>query len=678
MIDKTTVQKHLKSYKNIFNVRWNSEKFKWEAIKCFQDNWDINATDFSSMLEASLAKTGNLLSCAQYFPAGMITIFAKQAPETVRSMFVNLFDDKKDLCERVDSFKKESKVLLEKYGDGAKNHYQKESAICTYLWLKFPDKYYIYKFSDIKNISSLFKTEYQFKKGDYNNNLVNYIKQYNELRSVICKDEELVEMFNSHISEDCYPDTELTTLTIDFGFYACNQEDKVYDGKQIESQGQIDSSRYGKNVFTDYNSLKSNAVQNIKWMNPIVEVLRELGGSASIHDVDDKLIEEYDITEEELSVKTATGAIKVLNDIAWSRNYLVEEGVLDSNSPRGTWTLSEVGEKIVISDRLAEMIIAKCNKKMLAKRNNKPIPIIDLSQFYNYILEEKEAYPKYGKNDFLSEVYMTSEQYDTLVGLLRNKKNLILQGAPGVGKTFAADRLAYSMMGEKDSTRVSFIQFHQNYSYEDFIMGYKPSENGFELKNGIFFKACITAKNHPDKDYFFIIDEINRGNMSKIFGELLMLIENDKRDKSLVLAYSGTPFTVPSNLYIIGMMNTADRSLAMIDYALRRRFSFFSMEPGFDTDGFKAYQQLLDNETFNDLIEQIKSLNTQIETDGSLGKGFCIGHSYFCGRSKETCSDEWMQSVVNYDIIPMLEEYWFDDDQKVKQWSTNLSEVFNG
>lgn len=673
MIDKTIVQKHLENYKKVFNARWKNEKFKWEAIKCFQDNWDIHAIDFSAMLKASLSK--NVLEAAKYFPAGMIVIFAEAEPETVRSMFINLFDENKNLCERVDSFKKESEILLEKYGNGAKNHYQKESAICTYLWLKYPDKYYIYKYSDIKNVSELFESNYHFKKGDYDNNIVNYIKLYDEIRDIVKDDEELIEMFNDIITNDCYKDSQLNTLTFDFCFYVSRQEDNSSDEDSVQNQIKTNNDA---NVFTDYASLKSNSTQNIKWLNPIVEVLRELGGSASIHDVDDKLIEEYDITEEELAVKTATGATKVLNDVAWSRYFLVAEGILDKDSPRGTWTLSEIGEKIVISNRLAEMIIAKSNMINLAKRNNKPIPIIDLTQFYEYIQEEKETYPKYDKNDFLSEVYMTSEQYDTLVGLLRNKKNLILQGAPGVGKTFAADRLAYSMMKEKDSSRINFIQFHQNYSYEDFIMGYKPTENGFELKNGIFYKACIAAKNHPDKDYFFIIDEINRGNMSKIFGELLLLIENDKRDKSLTLAYSGTPFSVPSNLYIIGMMNTADRSLAMIDYALRRRFSFYSMEPGFDTDGFKAYQRSLDNETFDDLIVQIKLLNSQIEADGSLGKGFCIGHSYFCGRSKETCTEEWMHSVVNYDIIPMLEEYWFDDTQKVKQWSTNLNEVFNG
>lgn len=270
---------------------------------------------------------------------------------------------------------------------------------------------------------------------------------------------------------------------------------------------------------------------------------------------------------------------------------------------------------------------------------------------------------------------MTEERYNILTVLLKNKKNLILQGAPGVGKTFAAKRLAYSMMGEKDESRIEWVQFHQNYSYEDFIMGYKPQEDGFKLTEGIFYQFCTSASKHPDKDYFFIIDEINRGNMSKIFGELLMLIERDYRGMPIKLAYSGKRFTVPENLYIIGMMNTADRSLAMIDYALRRRFSFFEMEPGFNSEGFKVYQKSLQNETFDALIEQVIALNREIKRDDSLGDGFCIGHSYFCGRKE--CTEEWMKSVVYYDIIPMLREYWFDDRQRVQHWEHLFSGVFD-
>jgi 5-methylcytosine-specific restriction protein B len=180
--------------------------------------------------------------------------------------------------------------------------------------------------------------------------------------------------------------------------------------------------------------------------------------------------------------------------------------------------------------------------------------------------------------------------------------NVILQGAPGVGKTFTAKKLAYAMMGEVDDSRIEMIQFHQNYSYEDFIMGYRPDGSDFKLTDGIFYRFCQTAANHPDKEYFFIIDEINRGNMSKIFGELLMLIEKDYRGTKATMAYSGMPFSVPENLYIIGMMNTADRSLAMIDYALRRRFSFFEIEPGFNSEGFSEYQKGFANETFDALI----------------------------------------------------------------------------
>lgn len=280
----------------------------------------------------------------------------------------------------------------------------------------------------------------------------------------------------------------------------------------------------------------------------------------------------------------------------------------------------------------------------------------------------------YTKSDFLDEVYMTENRYENLVAVLRNKKNIILQGAPGVGKTFAARRLAWSMMGEKDDSRIEFIQFHQNYSYEDFMMGYKPVEDGFELKHGIFYRFCQKAANQPDKEFFFIIDEINRGNMSKIFGELLMLIEKDYRGTKATLAYNGLSFSVPKNLYIIGMMNTADRSLAMIDYALRRRFSFFEVEPGFDSDGFIQYQNGLNNETLNELVSKVKDLNQEISLDKSLGKGFCIGHSYFCGR--DVCTEEWLHSIIDYDILPMLSEYWFDDANKLKRWENILHGVF--
>jgi len=284
--------------------------------------------------------------------------------------------------------------------------------------------------------------------------------------------------------------------------------------------------------------------------------------------------------------------------------------------------------------------------------------------------EENIKYTEYSDVDFLNEVYMDPDQYETLTDLLKIKKNLILQGAPGVGKTFIAERLAYSMIGMKDTERVTMIQFHQSYSYEDFIMGFRPSKDGFELVPGPFYEFCKKAEDDTD-DYFFIIDEINRGNLSKIFGELLMLIENDKREKKkLRLLYKNELFSVPKNVHIIGLMNTADRSLAMIDYALRRRFAFYEIEPAFDSVGFQTIIESSNEKRFAIIIKLIKELNKVISKDESLGDGFRIGHSYFC--IDEEITVEWLSSVINFEIIPLLNEYWFDEKSKIEDWANKL------
>ena len=298
-----------------------------------------------------------------------------------------------------------------------------------------------------------------------------------------------------------------------------------------------------------------------------------------------------------------------------------------------------------------------------------------LSLFAEDILEETSEqieikYPPYTKDDFLNKVYMDEDTYNTLTELLEAKYNVILQGAPGVGKTFAAKRLAYSIMGQKDTSRVAMVQFHQSYSYEDFIQGYRPSKDGFELVNGAFYKFCKEAEEDNERPYFFIIDEINRGNLSKILGELMMLIEKDKRGEKIKLLYSNEWFTVPQNVRIIGMMNTADRSLDLMDYALRRRFAFFDFAPAFSSEGFKNYLSEKDSPKLEKLIAAVESLNSTISTDESLGDGFRIGHSYFC--TDDEITDEWLKSVVEYEVIPLIKEYWFDEPTKVRDWSATL------
>lgn len=290
--------------------------------------------------------------------------------------------------------------------------------------------------------------------------------------------------------------------------------------------------------------------------------------------------------------------------------------------------------------------------------------------------------PPYDAQRFLESVYLSEERYERLTSLLSRKKNVILAGPPGVGKTFAARRLAYSVMGVADPSRVQTVQFHQSYSYEDFMMGYRPTEaGGFVLTEGPFYRFCDVARSDDqDRPYFFIIDEINRGNISKILGELLMLIEADKRGQELRLLYKNEAFSVPPNVHIIGMMNTADRSLAVLDYALRRRFGFFSMLPGFDTPGFNRWQRDLDSPALDRLVATIIELNLAIGDDPALGTGFAVGHSYLSSPPRddgdavdaEGAVQRWLRSVVEDELAPLLDEYWFDEPERALEWSNRL------
>lgn len=231
MFDKFRLKEVLVQYKKDFLPKhWKDEKYKWEAVKCFQDNWDVKAEDFADMLSRSLSKTYNLLASMNNFPARMITGFAKTAPEEVRAMYIDLFDETKEVYERINAFKMQSSILLEKYGNGAGQHYQYENAITTYLWLRYPDKYYIYKFGEVKAASDVLESDYRFKKGAYADNIRNFYKFYDEICEELKQDTELVNLFRSQLTSDCYPDPELKTLTFDVGFYISREYSKKDSG----------------------------------------------------------------------------------------------------------------------------------------------------------------------------------------------------------------------------------------------------------------------------------------------------------------------------------------------------------------------------------------------------------------------------------------------------------------
>ena len=661
-INENKLQEVITGYKKYFPEKIQYEIYKWKAVKRFQDTWDINATDFGKMFEKATALHGNLLSSRHHFPRGVIIDFCKSDPETVRNMFRFLFDESKPLFNRINAFISQSKNLLDKYLPG-KVHFQDINSISIYLWSMYPEKYYIYKFSELEATAETLDSNYVFTKGGGAVSYEMAIELFNNIRTAIQKDKEIRSMLDSVLTDDCYRDNNLNCMVIDIHYYISRYfnkqgtiintpmpnvkepmqtgdkhywwlvaNPKIWSIMGMKIGEEQDYSLYNenghkRNIFQNFLNAKAGDIvlgyesSPTKQVVCLLEISKENDGKSLYFKMTEKLPTPIDFS----TLKNTPG----LDNMEYMRNQ------------QGSFFKVTPDEFDIIMDLV---------------RGDNPLP-------------KKESNEAYNKSRFLDEVYVSYDDYDQLESLLLRKKNLILQGAPGVGKTFAAKRLAYALMGEIDDSRVMQVQFHQNYCYEDFVMGYKPNEDGgFELKNGIFYKFCKRAAADREHKYFFIIDEINRGNLSKIFGELLMLIENDYRDKPIQMSYRDELFSVPENLYLIGMMNTADRSLAMIDYALRRRFSFFEMKPGYENPAFMEYSKKLMDPKLNKLVNAIIELNKVIEGDDSLGSGFCIGHSYLCNLGAHYN----LENIVEYDIIPMLREYWFDNNDRFNQEAQKL------
>ncbi len=767
-------------YKLNFITRWEDEKYKWQAIKHYQETQSSEFDSFADKFLASTEKHFNLLSTGSYWqPRSMIGHFCNLCgDEEIATQFNMLYDESKDLKTRIqnfmDYFASEERIgkVSQNAGKALKTN-QDPRSVSVYLATEFPEKYYFYMPSIYDKAKEIF--DFQQPKGfSPVDKMLKYFDFCDEICKYVKQDTELIEMVSSAITEEEYEDNALHILVQDILFfymhYAKAHEllnKKVdlcwYVGAFISSEDKTDEfidndiwiNGYADKYLDTVNSIKVgdriaiksaytqkyNLPFNINGGTASVMEIKAVGTVIRNHkdgrtlDVDwmklspskkwyfytmRNTIWKVERTDDDsynnaLLDFTFEDKFQVYNDFLthpfWADKYLLDDDengkvtylseIIESMKELGgIASLNEINNKIEERSLLGSIksnsnwkravsatIQRYCSEtKSYIEGNDDIFYSVEgigkgIWGLVDYNLEENEPEQEapviipYKKNNFLNDVYITSTEYDKLYTLLKHKKNIILQGAPGVGKTFAAKRLAYSIMGEKDDNRVQCVQFHQSYSYEDFIEGYRPLEDGgFELRDGVFKKFCDKASRNTDKEYFFIIDEINRGNMSKIFGELLMLIESDKRGSShyLNLVYSNEPFFVPENLHIIGMMNTADRSLAMIDYALRRRFSFYSMKPAFDSDGFKKHAEQVNCELFHKAIEAVKNLNAVIVDDKSLGKGFEIGHSYFCTNKPESITDEIVKNIIAFEIIPTIEEYWFDNETRLDTESQKL------
>ena len=344
--------------------------------------------------------------------------------------------------------------------------------------------------------------------------------------------------------------------------------------------------------------------------------------------------------------------------------------------------LTDVAQIIKVSDELTSLI-EKGGGDTKELKNQRSY-VNKYRDFLKYCADQKEKVDdtsaEYNFADDPDKPFISEEKFNEIVELLFRKKNIILQGAPGVGKTFLARKIAYQLIGQMKDENIETVQFHQSYSYEDFMQGIRPTTSGeFKVRNGIFYNFCERAKENAEETYVFIIDEINRGNLSKVFGELMMLIESDKRSPryALKLTYSeeeSLKFYVPENVYIIGCMNTADRSIAIVDYALRRRFAFCPIEPELG-ESFKAFLcSELSKEFVNKICDKLNRVNSIIRETSSLGIGLEIGHSYFCQISSVDDENEWWKSICKYELFPYLQEICFENEELCNELCNILSD----
>lgn len=733
-IDESKLYSLIEIFKGGFKENFLEEKYKWEAVKHFQDNWNIDAEDFPTMLSYALSKTGNLLAATNFFPRRMIKQYATRFPEEVRGLFEGLFNESSDLKERIDAFIAGIEYIHKQWnGNGTLNHYQTFNAVSTYLWLRYPDKYYIYKPSVAKLMFEKLGVDIKLTPLRANAVIRTY-ELYDYISKTLYKDNEFKKMLAESLADTCYSDEFMVTAAIDLGYYFKKQQ-KV-SATTLPSNLALETKYWmyapGENA-SKWSRCKEQGIICIGW-----DEMGDLSQINTLSECRDGLRDVYENPDSSF-----------MNDglAIWEFSHVMQNGdiiyakrglsnIIARGIVKSEYIYDQSQEDFCHTRKVEWTHIGEWTLENIVQKT-----LTDITKYPDYV-KKIETMITEGKNDNKQSTQY-DEKYSYYINLLLKNKNLILNGAPGTGKTYLAKQIAAQIIfdgnvpedfeeNEKFINQYGFVQFHPSYDYTDFVEGLRPTSPnkdgniGFERKDGIFKGFCkkttlpetsflledsllmfkkdlvnigrlniksfrsstniqvelgekgvltvITPQSawtcsdkkmleylktrdcHPNdtytktigdyilenyhvnsssnvnpSKYIFIIDEINRGEISKIFGELFFAIDPGYRGKKgkvqtqyqNLITDESDPFKdgfyIPENVYIIGTMNDIDRSVECMDFAMRRRFTFKEI-----TAEESAKNMGVDP-------DRMTRLNNAISGIEGFNSSFHIGAAYFRG-----------------------------------------------